>query len=150
LLYIYGRDKYVDIILDQLELNDTMRFSETDFLLLSLEQEKIDNYIQLKQHQIIIKYMQTEYGLIKVGVIFAEQYISELGNTLAKNNFHLDFIMIINLPNAISFRTVDEEIDMSKIAQSFGGGGQQKAAGCEISDTCVKNIIEQLFAERVI
>jgi len=140
LLYIYGRNRFVEKVCEKLDNNTTL-LDMTDIILLELNQEKIDRYIDSKQKQIIEK----DILGYRAGIIFAEQYHSEVGNTLAINNPHLDFIVLIDPSYSVSYRTV-KDIDLGKdIAKVYGGGGHPKAAGSPISDEIKNKIIDIMF-----
>lgn len=142
LLYIYGRDKFIDKILYELD-NCLLHFHSTDDLLLKLRQEDIDRYIEKKNKSII----KIELKGLSVGAVFAENYISEVGNILCELNKDLDLIALINMDYSISYRTIKDHIDVSEFAKIFDGGGHKKASGSQI-DVYMKNaIIEELFYE---
>lgn len=84
-------------------------------------------------------------GNFKYGIIFAEQYISELGNS-ACEKFEIDIAAIIN-PSAkvVSLRTVREDISLAVIAKGYGGGGHRKAAGFVYSDNAENVFIDEIF-----
>lgn len=140
LLYILGREKFINEVISRITNNFCLRISPSDELLLELNQEKIDRYIEFKQEE-IIRHKVCGYN---AGVIFAEQYISELGNRLAENNPDLDFIVIINMSRAISYRTV-KEVDLSEIAKIYGGGGHPKASGSLIDKEVRLKLVNSLF-----
>jgi len=141
LFYIYGRDLFIDKIQDNIA-NMNMIFDATDETILQLNQEKIDKYIDKKSEQIITKEIQG----YKAGVVFAEQYHSELGNILSERNPELDFIVIINPSVSVSYRTVKDNINLGKdIASVYGGGGHPKAAGSPILDDIREQIINMIF-----
>ena len=141
LLYIYGRELFIENVSNKLN-NFNLELDCTDELLLKLEQEKINKYIGLKQKQLIEK----DILGYKVGVVFAEQYGSELGNELSKLNPKLDFVVMIDPSRSVSYRTTKDDIDLgADIAFVFGGGGHPKAAGHVISDIIKKNIIDLIF-----
>lgn len=143
LLYIYGRDKFITKVLSQL-INGYFLFEPTDYTLLELNQDKIDRYIDKKQNEIIEMYIRDNVNEYKAGVVYAEQYHSELGNTLAKNNPELDFIVIINMSSSMSFRTV-KDIDLGEIAKLYGGGGHKAAAGSQINDAMKYDVAYMLL-----
>ena len=60
--------------------------------------------------------------------MFAERYISELGNRLCELYPELTYVAMIDIcKGSVSYRTVREDIDLGKeIAHSFGGGGHAK------------------------
>ena len=83
----------------------------------------------------------------KCGVVFADQYTSELGNTLCKLNPDLDFVAIINIGiGVVSFRTIKDDIDLGKdIAQKFGGGGHPKSAAMHFIADIKNELITRIF-----
>ena len=140
LLYILGRDRFIDKVLLKIQTNN-LNFDDTDNLLLELEQEKIDQYVETKNKQLIVKNIQ-EYN---AGVVFAEQYISELGNRLSQMHPELDFIVVINIEQSCSYRTVKDGIHLGNIAEIYGGGGHQKAAGSPIDDKIREKLVDMMF-----
>ena len=80
-----------------------------------------------------------------VGVVFAEQYQSELGNVLAKNHPELDFIAIIDPSSSVSYRGVKDNIDLGQFAKIYGGGGHPKSAGSQISENVRNRVLEIIF-----
>jgi oligoribonuclease NrnB/cAMP/cGMP phosphodiesterase (DHH superfamily) len=81
---------------------------------------------------------------MKVGLVFAENHISQLGNEII-DKLDADIVCILNAKNqAVSFRS-KKDIDVSKLAQALGGGGHKNASGCGFSfapivDTLIKEI----------
>jgi uncharacterized protein len=140
LLYIVGRNNFVNRFVNDpsIELRDNEKF------LLNIEQDRIDNYIKKKAENLrrvnILNY--------KAGVVFAEQYNSELGNALAKQNPDLDFIAIINMAsNKVSYRGIKDDIDLGKdVAKIFGGGGHPKAAGSQFDEELTNELIKRIFS----
>lgn len=110
--------------------------------MLAIEQEKIEKYIKGKSKDI---YVQNVHNY-KAGIVFAEQYISELGNALAELNPELDFIAIVNMSRVISYRTIKEEVNLGDIAAIFGGGGHAKAAGSPVPKEIRQAVTNLLFA----
>lgn len=156
LFYIYGREKFIEWVMDQLtksepelktlhgeifailDPNNTdqlrepyitfPRFTDMDNVLLEQKQKDIDRYIEKKDKQIITVKDQFGYSC---GVVFAEQYFSELGNRLCELHPDLDYVAMIDIcKGVVSYRTVSDDLDLGgEIAHSFGGGGHKKAAG---------------------
>lgn len=142
LLYLLGRDRFIDEMVERLQSNRDIGLNEVDLTLLELNQEKIDKYIESKSKQII---EMTICGRL-VGVVFAEQYTSELGNKLSEMNPHLDFIAIVNPSHSVSYRTIKDNINLGvDVAHYYEGGGHPKAAGHEISNELRTKILELLF-----
>lgn len=139
LLYLVGRDSFVTRFI----FDESIEFTETESIILDMEDKKIKYYIQGKEKQLKTK----EILGYKAGVVFAEQYHSQLGNDLAKKFHALDFIVIINPATAkVSYRGIKEDIDLGKdIAKVFGGGGHPRAAGSQIDDGLINEFINSVF-----
>lgn len=125
LLYIIGRDEFVERFVRDLDTTLT----EAEMYLVETEVKRIDRFIAGKQKQMF----RAELHGYQVGVVFAEQHHSVLGNTLCKNNPDIDFVVIINMGAAkVSFRSVKKDIDVGEFAKKhYSGGGHPSAAGCE-------------------
>lgn len=130
LLYILGRDEFIDrcIRRKRVKGDDAMILpSKDERMLLDIRQKEIDAYIDKKDKEMV--------GLIidgkKVGAVFADSFVSELGNTLAERHPEYDYISIVD-PGSykISYRTIKDDMDVSEVAKLYGGGGHPKAAGC--------------------
>ncbi|MFS1518602.1 DHH family phosphoesterase [Bacillus sp. SCS-151] len=139
LLYIVGRDQFVE----RFGVNPSINFTNSEKTILDVEQYKISEYINGKQGELkgfdILEY--------RAGVVFAEQYHSELGNELAKSNPEFDFIVIINIAsNKVSYRGVKENVDLGEdVAKVFGGGGHPRAAGSQFDGEMVDDLIRKVF-----
>jgi uncharacterized protein len=138
LFYILGRERFVARFIADCSPN----FTEAEQLLLDIEQEKIDRYIKARSKDVMVRPIN-EYT---VGIVYAEQYISELGNALAESYRQVDFIAIVNMSRSISYRTVKDNINVGEIAAFFGGGGHQKAAGSPILREIKEMVAEMVFS----
>lgn len=150
LFHIYGRDEFIewamykisDAIISQLDLP---LFDDFDNLLLKQKQKDIDIYVESKSKEIIT--MIDNFGYT-CGVVFADRYISELGNRLSEMRPGLDYIAMIDISHGtVSYRTVRDNIDLGgEIAHSFGGGGHRKAAGSTFDADRIKYLVmNELF-----
>ena len=141
LFSLYNREKYINSMLTNLKNNVDELFSSEENYLLSIEQERMNDYIESKKDKVY-------FGKInnyEVGIVFAESYRSVLGNYLAKYyEDKVDFIIIINFDHGISYRTI-KEVNVGEFAQIYGGGGHQKAAGSYFPDGFHKQLIELLY-----
>lgn len=140
LLYIYGRERFIDKMLFELE-KCLIHFNSTDELLLELKQNEINLFVESKNKTIKIFDMLN----LKVGVVFAESNISELGNRLCKLNPEIDLVAIINVNHSVSYRTIKDGVDVSNVAKVFEGGGHVKASGSPINDDFRNFLINTLF-----
>ncbi|MEK1828908.1 DHH family phosphoesterase [Priestia megaterium] len=79
----------------------------------------------------------------EVGVVFADQFHSTLGNTLSIANKHLDFIALVDVNGGkCSLRSVHTRLHLGEIAKAIAnGGGHRMAAGFRFKNA---DIIPQL------
>ena len=146
LLYILGRDRFVEDILSIIEHSLFFNLSEGHKLLLEIEQEKICRYIDSKNKNLIEKDILGH----KAGIVFGEQFHSELGNALSILNPHLDFIVIINMDSSVSYRTTKDGINLGlDVAKAYGGGGHPKSSGSPIGKNFKSMVVQELFKEDI-
>ena len=144
LFYIYGREEFIDWTLKRLKYYGSYpefpSFRDEDLLLLEQKQKDIDRYIKKKDKHLMVR---TDAFGYTYGVIFAEQYFSELGNQLCELYPELDYIAMVDICDGkVSYRTVREDLDVGgTIAHSFGGGGHQKAAGSTFDGWDVRDLV---------
>lgn len=143
LMYLYGRDKFITWCISEIHDEVFPRLYAVDELLLNTKQKEIDEYIEEKNEQLFASPM---CGRV-CGFVFAEKYVSELGNRLCKMHPEIDYVAMIDMGNkTVSYRTVKDDIDLGKdVAQLFGGGGHPKAAGSEFSVDVQFKTIEKIF-----
>ena len=143
LLYLYGRDNFINWCLDEIKDGVFPTLRPTESLLLRVRQREIDEYIEKKDNEIIF----SELCGSKCGFVFAENYVSELGNKLCTLHPEIDFIVMIDLGNrTVSYRTTKDDVNLGKdIAPLYGGGGHPKAAGSQFSQEIGLKIIKSIF-----
>jgi len=142
LFYILGKERFLDYWLERLEKDQgNFCFDEVQLLLLELKQNEIDQYIESRNEELIVK----EIAGYQAGIVFANRFQSELGNELALLHPELDFIAMINVGGGVSCRTTKEDVNLAEIAALFGGGGHAKAAGLPVSDEIREMVINSLF-----
>lgn len=145
---IYGKERFVEWAIDKVKRSDHMFIHDwagDESLLLEIREKEINDYIQ-KKNESLVKYDLHDLGM--AGVVFADRFVSELGNQICENHPELDFAAIINLSyKTVSFRTVKDDVDVSLIAKKFGGGGHKKAAGAQIGngDEVIGLILNKIF-----
>ena len=146
LLYIYGREKFIEKLVVLLEHDSSLVFDEIDITLLEYRQRDIDSYIEAKNKEIRVKEFAIDDCMAKCGVIFCERYHSELGNRLSEAHPELDFIILLGTDGKMSFRTVKDDLNLGeKVAKLFGGGGHPKAAGAYFSTELVEKLISDIL-----
>lgn len=143
LMHLHGRDYFIDWCLNQLKIGTFPTLYPEDNMLLNTKQKEIDEYITQKDETMFL----TELCGRPCGVIFADKYVSELGNKLCTIHPEIDFVVMIDLADCtVSYRSVKDDIKLGEdIASKFGGGGHPKAAGSKFSQDMQKKIFELIF-----
>lgn len=134
LFHIHTKEEFVDDIVEKLKSNKPL-FSETDKVILDLKQKEIDAYIEKKDNKMVIRTgTDGESGeSYSFGMVFADRFISELGNRLCTMHPEILYVAMVNLDESVvSLRTVRDDIHLGELAKAFGGGGHPKAAAFHI------------------
>jgi len=139
-LAIMGIDDYINYFYNFILNNEEFYVEEKLKFLFEVELKRKQNYVDERDKQ-LIKVFINPY---KVGVVFAENYRSFLGNALAKRHMDLDFIIIINMARSLSYRGV-KGVDLSKFASIYGGKGHINAAGGPLPIDLKEDIIKKIF-----
>jgi len=118
------------------ELN-RFEFSEEHKYLIELRKKEIDE-LKLTCNKAMIK---IEFENLIAGTVFSDRHSSIIGNYLCGNN-EIDLAMVINLlESKVSLRS-EGEMDVSKIAQKYGGGGHKNAAGFSLNKESKKYLLK--------
>jgi oligoribonuclease NrnB/cAMP/cGMP phosphodiesterase (DHH superfamily) len=143
LFYIMNREQFEEVIIQRLLNNqDSFALTDEENRLLDIEEQKINRYIQSKNRQMV----QTFVGEYCVGIVHAEQYLSELGNALNTLNPHLDMIALLNVGGKkLGFRTIHDEVNVAEFAKKYGGGGHPKASGADLTKEAFETYIVNVF-----
>jgi oligoribonuclease NrnB/cAMP/cGMP phosphodiesterase (DHH superfamily) len=143
LFYILKREKFEEEMLKRMTEN-TQSFSLTEMenMLLDIEEQNITRYIHSKSRQVV----QTFVDDFCVGIVHAEQYLSELGNALNNLYPHLDMVALLNMSGKkMGFRTIHDDINVAEYATSYGGGGHPKASGSEMKAEAFEKFVVKVF-----
>ncbi len=142
LFFMISIEEFEERMIERITKGDTFTFDDFEEKILNMEEDKIERYIRKKRRELV----QTFIDDYCVGIVHAESYHSELGNELGKENSHLDYIAILNVGGKrMSLRTIHDEIDVSEIANKYGGGGHAKASGCSMNELVYKQFVEKPF-----
>lgn len=142
LFKIYGRELFIDKFYNVI-INSNKLYSKEDLNLIELENLRIKRYIEEKE------IIEISLDNKKVGVVFAEQNMSELGNYLVNKYDYLDYVILINVDKSISYRG-NNKVDLSVIAKKYNGGGHFNASGSPIPIDLKEKIIKEIFKEAII
>lgn len=106
-------------------------------ILMDYEEKRIDLYFAAKERDMRV----IELFGRQVALIYAENYLSELGNFICEKH-DVDFTVMVNLSSRRgSIRSVKEDADCNEFAKLLGGGGHPPAAGFLITEENVKHLI---------
>ncbi len=154
LYYLINHEEFKDMVYEKLkasyEEDELFTFNERHEILLEAEEKKIEKYIQDKQKQMITASVTIAEEEYVAGIVFAENYQSELGNALCLEHEDIDFSVLIDMGRQkIGFRAVKDQINLADIAGHLGGGGHPKASGCSLTHETFKLfVVSQLFNEK--
>jgi len=139
LLWLMGRERFVANVKFKI-FDNSLALEIEEETMLEIEQERNQKYIYRKiesmQKMIIEGY--------NAGVVVAERCVSDLGNQMCKLNPDIDIAVIIG-SNAVSFRAIKDDIDVSKLAKMYGGGGHPKASGAPLPDDMLQSMVKLIF-----
>jgi oligoribonuclease NrnB/cAMP/cGMP phosphodiesterase (DHH superfamily) len=118
--------------------NEEFSFPDNIEFLLAHENKKIQKYLESKDKEM-------RKGIVcerQVGIVYAENYQSELGNYLAEIHLDVDFIILINLSSKkASVRSVKVDCNCNLFAANFGGGGHPQASGFLLNEENIHQLI---------
>lgn len=142
LLDIRGRYDFINHFVYQFQTEGYCYLDDTDKMLLEIRQREIKEYIQKKSRQMLNPHI----AAYSVGIVFADRFISELGNQLCELHPEIDFVAIIDIANQkVSYRTIRDDINLGVFAQHYGGGGHPKAAGSQFTEDVLRNTVGKIF-----
>ena len=145
LLNILGRDEYIETYTKYFKENKQFKFTDNQLYLLEVEQKRIQRYMEEAEKTM---FHATLCGH-PCGIVFAEQHRSLLGNYLAeKYAYCVDYIVLINMQQGISFRCNKNNINVGKIATIYGGGGHVKASGAPMDNSLKKEVIKLIMNDK--
>lgn len=140
---ILGRDKYIEYFVKYLKNNDNpFDFLPEQKYLLEVENDRIKRYLEETERTMF----HATLGEHRCGIVFAEAHRSSLGNYLAqKYSNQIDYVIIINMQQGISFRAEKNDIDVTKVAEIYGGGGHTKASGAPMDNSLKREVIKLIL-----
>lgn len=140
ILKLLGREEFMN----QLNplVSDEIHFPDEWLQLYEKEVQKREVYINGAIRRSFIYNVDDNTSYI---CVFANHYLSELGNRLALKHPECECCVIIH-DRGVSLRGVREDVDVSEIAAKLGGGGHKQAAGFNftqnVQNTLIKIILE--------
>ncbi len=143
LFSIFGRDKYIDYLINYVTNNDEFILDGSLKLIIDTENDRVKRYVEQKEQEMY----KVKIDGYNAGLVYAEDYRTELGDYLnTKYKDILDFIIIINVSRSISLRG-QGKVDLSVLSTKYGGGGHKNAAGIKLPKDFLKNITNLIFKD---
>lgn len=140
LMGIYGAELFQDAVKKCILEGDSV-MSPEDLTMARSEEMRQNKYLRTKLEDVV----EMDVLGYSFGVVFAEQYKSELGNRMCQE-YDIDVAAIIDMGSCnISYRASKDTVDLSQIAAKFGGGGHAKAAGSPFSEDLAFELMDKLF-----
>ena len=130
LFNILGRDKYIELMINKLKENE-FKLDATEELLIESKITDINKHIidYLKYKKDIT--LNNHKGIL---LIIDYEYRNDIPEYLRENNYDYEFAMMVCFNhNSISFRSINN-CNVREIAETFGGGGHDKASACYINE----------------
>lgn len=146
LFYLLGGEEFVNKYKIKCfgDLTDWKLFDDEDLTMLKTNELIKQDYINRLSNKSNIQI--TKVLGYTAGVVFADKYISELGNNICEINPELDLAIIIDMQGQkVSYRTTKDEVDVSEIAKTLGGGGHAKASGNKIGEHTIREFLYDIF-----
>jgi uncharacterized protein len=150
LLYIIGREKFVERFVS----SPMPTFTDIEHTLLEVEQHRVNKYIWKKKRELKFANINVGEKPFRIAYVFAEQYGSLLGNSIADQyKDEIDFAVIIDVStDSVSLRGVHDHIDLGKeVARYYGqyhnttGGGHAKSAGFRFNNEFASQLFLKTF-----
>ncbi len=141
---VYGREDYIEHFYHYILENDTFAFVGTEKAIIDVLEKQTERYVEEKLEHIRFATIDG----IRVGIVFAEQNRSYLGNRMAEMYADkIDIAIIINVDRSVSYRAIKPDININVIAQKYNGGGHQHAGGSPLPIELQNKITQIIFSE---
>ena len=138
LLYLLGAEEFIN----QLMKKNFMDLINDNKALLDFRKRDIAEYINRKEKE-IIPFKICNYT---AGIVFADRYLSQLGDILGERHPEYDLIAMIT-SNSVSYRTKKDNVDCCELAAKFGGGGHPQSSGNPIDINVIETYLKNIFKE---
>lgn len=144
LFNILGIEGYINLIYQKL-LNDNNEFifSELETNLIINKKKQIEETVKSYAKKIYYR----EILELKAGIVFIDyEYRNDMAEYLRLNNYPIDFVMLVAFQyGVISYRNVNPEVKVRKIAEYFGGKGHDYAASSPIKIEKIEKLVDVLI-----
>ncbi len=146
LLNMFGREEYIETYTNFFKSEkEKFYFTDNQAYLLNVEEKRIKRYLEEAEKTMFHAVLNGR----PCGIVFAEQHRSLLGNYLAeKYAYCIDYVVMINMQQGISFRCNKDNINVGEIATIYGGGGHVKASGAPMDNSLKREVIKLIMKDK--
>lgn len=139
---ILGYEKYITYFDNYIKNNDTFSYGSNEELLISLEKDKVKKYVSDKEKEMFIVNLDNHLA----GLVFAENYRTQVGNMLLQMHPELDFMVVVNVSRSISYRA-NGKADLTVITNKYNGGGHKNSGGSPLPENLKETIAKIIFPD---
>ena len=130
LLNAIGIECFINSMVEKIKKNEIIKLTENEQAIIDEYKEKIA--FELNKYKNEIEFFVDEDGY-KYGAIFAPYYLrNEIPELMRKEKKDISYFVSVNLDNTAygqkSYRIINGNCDLNKIARKYGGGGHKESA----------------------
>ncbi|ADU23938.1 DHH family phosphoesterase [Ruminococcus albus] len=142
--WIYQPEIFDNIFSKKISEEGARILDKRENFVLMLEKGRNENYINSKRESFKKCVLTIDDVSYKAIYCFADSHTPELFEVM-KTDFPEGDIAIINTGSKLSFRSIDNDINVEKLARKLGGGGHINASGVHVSSELQKEYMEKLL-----
>ena len=141
-----GCEGYINFIYEKLKTEKEFNFNEIETILINNKKIVINDAIQGYIKNINYR----EILGMKAAIIFINyEFRNEIAEYLKENKYDIDFVMMIAIDRGVvSYRSINKNISVRKVAEYFNGKGHDAAATNPIPSDQKEKIINVLTKKR--
>lgn len=145
LLRILGKERFLDRFVE----DPSVEFSNSEMVMLMLEQEHIRNYVFSRNKSSFMSTMVVNGTTYDCAVTFADQYVNDVAHDLFDLYKDANVAIVVSFPYTMSMRTRDgSDIDLTNVTVPLGGGGHPASGGVPIEKEDLVRTIKNLITSR--
>ena len=133
----YGVDEYIFSIFNKLlKSRQKFYFTDKELYIIKDKQEEYQNILATYFNDILYLYDEFNY---KFGILYANyEYRNEIADYIKKekNPNNIKYIVIVAMDKGFgqkSYRSIDNNFDVNKLTEIYGGGGHKNASSVNIT-----------------
>ena len=143
------RESFIDKVIGKINDSDSIfyQWDNDERAMIDAAKERMESaYAQVKSNYADVKLnSDTAFGETYIAVFSARSNVSYVCDRLLTEFPDIDIAVNISLPYMkVDLRTHSDKIDLSKIAQKYGGGGHQKAAGFQLNSEMLRQMFQAI------